>query len=58
VDEVTKSRFRVGKPRLLARSIVDELERARQSDKHYTPPLDLGKTVHQTAEKIVKEASV
>jgi hypothetical protein len=57
VDEVTKSRFRVGKPRLLARSLVDELERARQSDKQYAPPADLGKTVQQTAEKIVKEAS-
>jgi hypothetical protein len=58
VDELTKSRFRVGKPRLLARLLVDELERARQSDKHYTPPLELGKTIQQTAEKIVKEASV
>jgi len=57
VDEVTKSRFRVGKPRLLARSLVDELERARQCDHRYIPLADPGRAVQQAAEKIAKEAN-
>jgi hypothetical protein len=57
VDEVGRSKFRVAKPRLLARVLVDELERARQADHDYLPPRDLGLVVQQTAERILSEAN-
>jgi hypothetical protein len=56
VDEVHKSKFRIAKPRLLARLLVDELERARQSQKSYTPQ-DPTKAVQKTAEVIAKEVN-
>jgi hypothetical protein len=59
VAEVNKSRFRIAKPRLLARLLVDELERSRQSG-HRTYSSDeqqLARAVQQTAEKILKETN-
>jgi P-loop Domain of unknown function (DUF2791) len=59
VDEVARSRFRIAKPRLLARVVVDELERARQglsAGKAYATPVDLAEIVSRAAERISKEA--
>ena len=56
VDEVHKSKFRIAKPRLLARLLVDELERARQSQKSYVPQDPL-KAVQKTAEMITREVN-
>jgi hypothetical protein len=58
VDEVSKSRFRIAKPRLLARLLVDELERARQQDTTWQPAVSITQSVQQTAEKILKETNV
>ena len=51
-----ESRFRVAKPRLLARVVVDELEGARQAGHEYQPPTDVGKVVERTAQRLVKDA--
>lgn len=55
VDEVHGSKFRIAKPRLLARLLVDELERARQSATASTQPSDPSKLVQKTAEAIARE---
>jgi hypothetical protein len=57
VDEVTRSKFRIAKPRLLSRLLVDELERIRQTGSPYSLPTDLSKVVQSTAERIIKEAN-
>ena len=57
VDEVTRSKFRIAKPRLLSRLLVDELERIRQTGSPYSPQTDLSKVVQGTAEKIIREAN-
>jgi hypothetical protein len=57
VDEVTRSKFRIAKPRLLARLLVDELERVRQTGSRYAPAADLSKVVQGTAERIMREAN-
>jgi bacteriophage exclusion system BrxC/D-like protein len=57
VDEVVASRFRIAKPRLLTRMIVDELERARQRGADYRPPADVKSTVGRAADAITKEAA-
>ncbi|HZP62574.1 MAG TPA: BREX system ATP-binding domain-containing protein [Terriglobales bacterium] len=57
VSEVTSSKFRIAKPRLLARLLVDELERIRQTGSPYSPPTDLSKVIQSTAERIIKEAN-
>jgi hypothetical protein len=56
VDAVQESRFRIAKPRLLARLLVDELERARQQVEHYSPPSDVVARVAETARRITAEA--
>jgi hypothetical protein len=56
VDEVHRSKFRIAKPRLLARLLVDELERARQLNRPSAHPSDPAKLVQRTAEVIAKEA--
>jgi len=38
VEELARTRLRFAKPRLLARVVVDELERARQDPSSYLPP--------------------
>ena len=58
VTEVVSSRFRVAKPRLLTRMVVDELERARQRGAEYAPPKDVQATVAKAAEAIAKEAAL
>jgi hypothetical protein len=56
VEEVLRSRVRIGKPRLLVRVIVDELERARQSGSTYRPPADVAAAVLRAAQKTTPEA--
>jgi len=59
VDEVVRSRFRIAKPRLLARVVVDELERARQAlgaGEEYESSSDLEDSVRQAAEATSQEA--
>jgi hypothetical protein len=55
VAAVQESRFRIAKPRLLARLLVDELERARQAG-HYIPPTDVAARLADTARKLTAEA--
>lgn len=55
VAEIMKSRVRVAKPRLLARLVVDELERARQVGSGYNPPTSLVESVVQTADVVTRE---
>lgn len=56
VDSLLETRIRVAKPRLLARVMIDELERARQLEETYTPPVDLDQTVTFAAKQISHEA--
>jgi len=58
VEEVVRSRFRIAKPRLLARLVVDELERARQAldlGREYQAPSRIVDDVRQAAEAISRE---
>ena len=41
VEGVVAARYRTAKPRLLARLVVDELERARQQGEDYEPPQEV-----------------
>jgi hypothetical protein len=50
------SRFRVAKPRLLARLLVDELERARQQGAEYVAPDDMEERLVETVERIKNES--
>ena len=56
VDAVQEGRFRIAKPRLLARLLVDELERARQQAGQYAPPSDVAARLQETARRITAEA--
>lgn len=58
VTDVIASRFRVAKPRLLTRIVIDELERARQQGAEYSVPPDLKSKVASVAERIAKEAAL
>ena len=61
VDEVVRSRFRIAKPRLLARVVVDALEQARQAlaaGDRYDRPSDLEDRVRQAAEATSQEAGL
>ena len=55
-DEIQASRFRIAKPRLLARLLVDELERSRQRGAAYSVPADLSARLTETVTLIVKES--
>jgi hypothetical protein len=56
VGAVEKNRFRVARPRLLARVVVDELERARQDPDNYVPPHDLAATLALTARRLTERS--
>ena len=55
VDAVQDSRFRIAKPRLLARVLVDELERARQQASQYVEPADVTGRLSETARRLTAE---
>lgn len=55
VSAVHESRFRIAKPRLLARLLVDELERARQQGKEYAAPADVTTRLVETVRRIATE---
>jgi hypothetical protein len=55
-DEIQSSRFRIAKPRLLARLLVDELERSRQRGSEYSAPSDLSERLTETVNLLVKES--
>lgn len=54
VTAVLSSRFRIAKPRLLTRLLVDELERARQRGQAYSRP-DVPQAVATVAERLAEE---
>ncbi len=56
VKAVMDARYRVAKPRLLCRVLIDELERARQQGKAYTPRSSHEAAVRSAAEKLQEEA--
>ena len=58
VTHVTATRFRIAKPRLLTRFLVEELEQARQQGKAYLFPTDLGKATVNVAQRLTKEAGL
>lgn len=55
VDGAMKTRFQIAKPRLLARILVDELERARQRGSSYRAPDDIENLFLNTAERIAED---
>jgi hypothetical protein len=56
VTKIVNTKVRIAKPRLLARVMVDELERARQSGGKYAKPENLDEVVTKTAAQISREA--
>ena len=58
ISEVASSRFRVAKPRLLTRVLIDELERARQMGGLYQAPTDSTAIVAEVAEHLAKDAAL
>lgn len=56
VDKLLETRVRIAKPRLLARVMIDELERARQAGGVYTQPSDMGGVLTKAATQISREA--
>jgi hypothetical protein len=56
-DTVSEARFRIAKPRLLARVVVDLLERRRQGEDGGGPP-DVPGMISRVASKIAKEIAV
>ena len=56
VEGLVNTRFRIAKPRLLARVLVDELERARQRSSAYATPSDIDHLVVQAASQLTKES--
>ena len=56
VNAVHESRFRIAKPRLLARLLVDELELARQNGTTYSAPADMAVKLARTAERVRAES--
>ena len=55
VGELGKSQLRIAKPRLLARVVIGELERARQAGYGYEPPPDISAVLVRVAAQIAKE---
>jgi P-loop Domain of unknown function (DUF2791) len=55
VSAVMTTRYRIAKPRLLARMLIDELERARAQDSAYEVPSDLAAVVSRTAGVVASE---
>lgn len=53
--ELLKSKMRIAKPRLLARIVVDELERARQLGPGYAAPTEIATLVGTAASRISRE---
>jgi hypothetical protein len=58
VGQLLETRLKVAKPRLLARIMVDELERARQRNDAYSAPRDLDSVIEKAAVLISKEELV
>lgn len=56
VTKIVDTKMRIAKPRLLARVMIDELERARQVGGAYSPPKDLESVVTKTATQVSREA--
>jgi hypothetical protein len=56
LDSVLRSRYRIAKPRLLCRVLVDELERARSLGNAYVGKRDPDTLVRKAAEKLQTEA--
>lgn len=57
VSKILETKMRIAKPRLLARVMIDELERARQSGGQYARPQNLDAAVSTAAAQISREAS-
>ncbi len=55
VDAVLSARYRVAKPRLLCRMVVDELERARASGIGYVPRPSHDGAVREAADRLQRE---
>lgn len=55
VSKIVETKMRIAKPRLLARVMIDELERARQAGGTYAVPRDLDSVVTKTAAQISRE---
>jgi hypothetical protein len=56
VSKIVGGKMRVAKPRLLARVMIDELERARQTSGVYARPENLDQLLVRTAKQISREA--
>ncbi len=56
VEKLVDSRLRMARPRLLARVIVDELERARQNGARYEAPVDVESLIGRAASAVAREA--
>jgi hypothetical protein len=56
VTRLIESRLRMARPRLLARVVVDELERARQTGASYRAPSDIDGVLGHAAATLVREA--
>ena len=54
VTEILRSKVRMARPRLLARIVIDELDRARSTGSKYAAPDHLDKTIARAAESIQK----
>lgn len=52
VDEIVKSKLRIARPRLLARLLITELDRARKEGHNYSPPAKLQALVARAAANI------
>jgi hypothetical protein len=52
LNSVLRARYRIARPRLLCRVLVDELERARTSGNNYVRSADHDALVRKTAEKL------
>jgi hypothetical protein len=56
VEDLIANRSRVAKPRLLARLVVGELERARQSGSAYVPPVNWSSALSDAASSLTAES--
>jgi hypothetical protein len=56
VSELIKTRLGIARPRLLARVLIDELERARQNGSNYIPNSDVRRLIQNAAIKLAEEA--
>jgi hypothetical protein len=57
IDSTVRARFRIAKPRLLARTLVDELERARQNGNLYEQSQNTAALVAAAYERLTKESA-